>query len=297
MGALVYYLFLPLVYLISLLPFRILYALSDLFYLIIFRLIGYRKEVVLTNLKNAFPLKSEAEIQKICREYYRYFCDLILETIKTLTIGPKALEKHVRFEEKSVLEDYFQKGRSLILVLGHFGSWELAGARYSLDARTKNNLHQLFVIYHPLKNLHFNRLLYHMRTRHGTGLYKGKQAFGDMKKDREKLTVTAFIADQTPSRPHNVYWTEFLNQDTPIYWGTEIAAKRFNYPVVYFSIKRIKRGQYEMWAELLVANPLETKEGEITEIHTRRLEKDIIAQPEIWLWTHRRWKHKRPINS
>jgi KDO2-lipid IV(A) lauroyltransferase len=294
MAAFVYYLFLPLIYLISILPFKILYGVSDLLCLLLFRVFKYRKQIVLTNLKNAFPDKSDAEINQTCRDFYQYFCDLILETIKTLTVGDRALQKHIRVKDMDVLDTYFRKGQSLILVLGHFGSWELAGARYSLEVRKKQNIHPLIVIYHPLKNVHFNRLLYYMRTHHGTGLYKGKEALKNMEADQGKLTVTAFIADQTPSRTHNVYWTSFLNQDTPVYFGTEVAAKRFDYPVVYFYIKRIKRGQYEMSAELLVKHPRDTKEGEITEIHTRRLEKDIIAQPEIWLWTHRRWKHKRP---
>lgn len=113
-----------------------------------------------------------------------------------------------------------------------------------------------------------------------------------MVKNRNEVTATAFAADQTPP-PETAYWTTFLNQDTPVFWGTEKIAQKFNYPVVYVTIRLVKRGHYEVDAELVYDDPKSTKEGEITEMHTRRLEQDIKKQPEIWLWSHRRWKHKR----
>jgi KDO2-lipid IV(A) lauroyltransferase len=131
-----------------------------------------------------------------------------------------------------------------------------------------------------------------MRTRFGTGLIEMRNTVRDMMSKRGELNATAFIADQTPP-PEGAYWTTFLNQDTPIFWGTEKIARKLNYPVIYVSVKRKKRGRYMIFAETLVAEPARTAEGEISELHTRRLEKDIIDQPEIWLWSHRRWKHKR----
>ena len=131
-----------------------------------------------------------------------------------------------------------------------------------------------------------------MRTRLGNKLYAMNDVLRGMIKDRDKTTLTAFIADQTPS-PNNAYWTVFLNQDTPVFTGTEKIAKKLNYPIVYVTIKRPKRGFYEIESELLVSDSLGTSENEISELHTRKLEKDIINQPEIWLWTHRRWKHKK----
>jgi KDO2-lipid IV(A) lauroyltransferase len=287
MAAVIYYLALPLIYAISLLPFRLLYLLSDATYLLIYKLLRYRTKVVRMNLENAFPEKSEREIKKIEIAFYHYFCDLLLETLKTLTIKPRALRKHVKFNDTKVFEDLYKQGQSVIFVMGHLGNWELGGARFSLYP-----FHQLFVIYHPLSNKYLDRLVYFMRTRLGNKLYAMKDAFRGMILNRNKITATAFIADQTPL-PKGAYWTTFLNQDTPIFVGTAKIAKKLNYPIIYVSIKRPKRGRYEISGELLIQDPATFTENEISECHTRRLERDIRENPQIWLWTHRRWKHKK----
>ncbi|MBL7983038.1 MAG: lysophospholipid acyltransferase family protein [Flavobacteriales bacterium] len=289
MGTVGYYVALPFIYGISLLPFPLLYLLSDGIYWILFRLIGYRKDVVLTNLRNSFPEKSEAEIKAIADRFFRWFCDLVLETLKTLTISPEQTRERVRFENVDLLRSYAEQGKSIILVLGHYGNWELAGARYSAEA----GIPPLYVIYHPLANTHFDRLVYHMRTRHGTRLYTMKETSKAMIRDKDLLTATAFIADQTPA-PERAYWMSFLNQDTPVFLGTEALSKKLDKPIVYIRITRPERGRYVMSVECLVDAPRNTEEGEITEIHTRRLEQDIRLHPELWLWTHRRWKHRRP---
>ncbi len=287
MAAVAYYIAFPIIYLISLLPFRLLYIVSDFFYFLIFIVIGYRKKVVYENLRNSFPEKSDKEINQIVRKFYQYFCDLTLETLKTLTISKKAVRKHVKFEDMSLFEKYAKENQSIIIVMGHLGNWELGGARVAVE-----DYHQLYVIYHPLSNKYFNNLIVRMRTRLGNKLYSMNETLRGMVRDRKDLTATAFIADQTP-QPNNAYWTTFLNQDTPIFTGTEKIAQKFKYPVVYVSILRPKRGLYEMKAELLIEKPEETAENEISELHTKRLERDIVAHPHIWLWTHRRWKHKR----
>jgi len=242
------------------------------------------------NLKKSFPEKSDEEIQKIQDKFYRYFCDLIFETFKTLTIKPDTLKKHVKFDDMTAFEDFYKQGRSVIIVMGHLGNWELGGARFSQDP-----YHQLFVIYHPLANKYFDRLVYHMRTRLGNKLYAMQDTFRGMIRNKNEVTATAFIADQTPS-PEGSYWTTFLNQDTPIFVGTAKIAKKLKYPIIYVSIKRPKRGYYEVVSELLIENPGSLPEDEISERHTRRLERDIRENPHIWLWTHRRWKHKKPQN-
>ena len=173
--------------------------------------------------------------------------------------------------------------------MGHFGNWEWAGNTFSLACRQ-----QLYVIYHPLSNKYFNRLIVSMRTRFGTKLIAMRDTFKDMVKNREEVNATAFIADQTPA-PESAFWTTFLNQDTPIFWGTEKIARKMNYPVVYATVKRVSRGYYEIFAETLFEEPKNTTEGEISIAHTRKLEADILQQPEIWLWSHRRWKHQRPL--
>jgi KDO2-lipid IV(A) lauroyltransferase len=135
--------------------------------------------------------------------------------------------------------------------------------------------------------------MYKMRTRFGTKLIAMKDTFREMLENKNELNATAFIADQTPA-PESAYWTKFMNQDTPIFRGTELIARKINYPIVYATVKRVKRGEYVMYAELLCETPKATSEGEISEMHTRKLERDIIEQPEVWLWSHRRWKHKKP---
>jgi KDO2-lipid IV(A) lauroyltransferase len=290
MGTLGYYLAIPFIYVIAWLPFPLLYMLSDVLYFLIFRVVGYRKEVVLTNLRNSFPEKDEAEIRTIASRFYRWFCDLTLETLKTLTISPAKVHERVEFVGTDILRDYASRNQSIILVLGHFGNWELAGARYSAEP----GIPQLYVIYHPLQNRHFDRLMYRMRTRHGTCLYTMRETSKAMLRDRHLNTATAFIADQTPA-PERAYWMEFLNQDTPVFLGTEALARKLGYPVVYMSITRPKRGHYRLEVETLVAEPQGTVEGEITRIHTQRLERDIRNYPDLWLWTHRRWKHSRPL--
>ncbi|RYE24185.1 MAG: lipid A biosynthesis acyltransferase [Sphingobacteriales bacterium] len=293
MSAIIYYLVLPFIYLISILPFRLLYAFSDGLYFLLYRVLGYRKEVVLTNLRNSFPEKSEDEIKKIARAYYKYLCDLFLETFKTLTISKETMLKHCYFnaDAKVLFDKLAAEDKSIVLVLGHLGNWEWAGNTVSLELKQ-----QLYVIYHPISNKYFDWLMYKMRTRFGTKLIAMKNTFRDMLENRAELNATAFIADQTPA-PDSAYWTTFLNQHTPVFKGTELISRKINYPIVYATVKRVRRGYYELFAELLCENPKATSDGEVSELHTRRLERDIIAQPEVWLWSHRRWKHKRPIKN
>lgn len=201
--------------------------------------------------------------------------------------------KHCYFEPGSLklLEKLAAENKSLILVMGHVGNWEWAGNTVSLCCT-----HQLHIIYHPLRNKYFNGLIYRMRTRFGSKLIAMKDTFRAMLSNRQELNVTAFIADQTPSSAEAAYWTTFMNQDTPIFRGTELISRKINYPVVYGSIRKVKRGYYELLVEMLCESPKDTQEDEISEMHTRRLEKDIIKNPELWLWSHRRWKRKKPTN-
>lgn len=288
-AAISYYLALPFIYILSLMPFRLLYALSDAFYFLLFHVLGYRKNVVYNNLRNSFPNKSEKEIDQIAKDFYKYLCDLFLETFKTLTISKKAMLKRCSIDDDTLelFNHIAQQDKNSILVLGHYGNWEWAGNTFSILCKQ-----QLYVIYHPLRNKYFDRLVYRMRTRFGTKLIPMKETFRQMLGSRKDLSMTAFIADQTPS-PSNAYWTKFLNQDTPVFRGTELIATKIGYPVIYATVKRVKRGYYKIYAEELVTDPKKTSEGEISELHTKRLEKDIINDPVIWLWSHRRWKHKK----
>jgi KDO2-lipid IV(A) lauroyltransferase len=171
--------------------------------------------------------------------------------------------------------------------MGHFGNWEWAGNTFSISCS-----HQLYVIYHPLANKYFNGLVVKMRTRFGTKLIAMKNTFREMLRNKDELNATAFIADQTPM-PDKAYWMNFLNQETPVFVGTEKIAQKMEYPILYVSVNRTARGYYTLMADILKMPPFPPVEGEITEAHTKRLERDIVRQPEFWLWTHRRWKHNR----
>jgi KDO2-lipid IV(A) lauroyltransferase len=288
--AIIYYLSIPFIYLVAVLPFPLLYLFSDFVYLLLYRVLGYRRKVVHHNLIKSFPEKNEKEIQKIEKRFYRYFCDLFLETFKTLTISKEEMVRHCEFvpETLGIFSQLATENQSFIIAMGHFGNWEWGGNTFSICCR-----HQLYVIYHPLSNRYFNGLIYRMRTRFGTRLIPMKDTLRDMLKNRESLTATAFIADQSPL-PDRAYWMEFMNQDTPVFPGIEKIALKIRYPIVYITIRRVKRGYYQVFAERIeLPSKLQTN-GTITEIYTRRLESDIRSQPENWLWTHRRWKHQRP---
>lgn len=288
MSGIGYFLSLPVLYGIALLPFPLLYLLSDGLYLVLYKGFGYRTAVVRENLRKSFPEKSETERRDIERRFYRWFCDLVLESLKTLTIMPEQVKERVTVTGVEVLKKQFDRRQSVILVMGHWGNWELGGARFS-----QLGLHQLYVIYHPLQNNWFDGLVRRMRTRLGNRLYAMDDTLKGMLRDREQVTATAFIADQTPP-PERAFWMNFLNQDTPVFFGTEKIARKLGYPVIYVGIERERRGHYRMHFEELEPQPARTVEGEITVQHTRRLEADIRRLPAFWLWTHRRWKHERP---
>ncbi|WP_072365263.1 lysophospholipid acyltransferase family protein [Chitinophaga sancti] len=284
-----YYLLQLVAYGVARLPFRVLYLLSDVMYVLLYYVLSYRKKVVMTNLRTSFPEKSEKELKRICKDFYHYLCDMFLETFKTLTISREDMVKRCEFTPATIalFNQLAEDGKSVILVMGHKGNWEWAGNSFSILLKQ-----QLYVIYHPLSNKGMDALMYKMRTRFGTKLYAMQDTFREMVKNRKEINATAFIADQSP-QPATAHWTRFLNQDTPVFKGTEKIAQKMNYPIVYVAVNKVKRGYYSVEASMLIDEPTKLGEGEITDIHTQQLERDIIAQPSTWLWSHRRWKHKR----
>ncbi|MDX1476685.1 MAG: lysophospholipid acyltransferase family protein [Saprospiraceae bacterium] len=288
MAACVYFLSLPFVYLISIQPFWVLYRLSDLVCFILFRMVGYRSSVVIANLRNSFPDKDDAEIRRICARFYQFFCDLIFETIKMLTISRRAVLRRMTFDGLPVFERYAQERQSVIVAMGHFGNWELAGARFSAEP-----IHDFCAIYKPLRNPYFDKLLLHSRTRNGSRMYKMNQALRDMVTDKDRLTATIFLADQTPNPARKTYWTTFLHQDTAMFTGIDQISRKYNMPVIYLSPRRTRRGNYNLHAEVIAERPRELPPFAIIERYVQALERDIYQHPALWLWTHRRWKRKR----
>lgn len=285
---LLYYLALPFIYFISLLPFRLLYLFSDFMYLLLFYVVGYRKKVVEENLRNSFPEKSAQELKQLSKKYYHYLCDLTLESLKKITINEKVAQERCTFKSVELIERLRKENKSIMLLMGHYGNWEWAGSSFSLLKK-----HQLFVVYKPLSSKYFEELMRRTRTMFGTRLIKMENTLRDIINNKNNLAAYAFIADQTPP-PNIAYWTKFLHQDTAMYTGAEKLAKKLNFPVVFINIVRVKRGYYEIYAEMLCEDPKTSKENEITDKYIEKLEVEIKKMPETWLWSHRRWKHKRP---
>jgi len=211
-----YYIFAVPFYLFSLLPFPVFYFFCDLFYFITYYIVGYRKEIVYKNLRNAFPGKKETEIKKIAKGYYHFMIDLFLETLKGLTVSKKQLNKRITSPDLSVPLELKKKGKSFLLVLGHYGNWEWGGQWFHLQ-----HIFQQDVLFHPLSSGFFNWLFYKIRTRFGVHVIPMNSSIKEMMQRKELLTATAFLADQTPSNTRDVYWTTFLNQETPVFVGTE----------------------------------------------------------------------------
>jgi Kdo2-lipid IVA lauroyltransferase/acyltransferase len=288
MQTLTFYLVYPLIYGVASLPFWALYRVSD-FLCILLKLSGYRKQVVLKNLRNSFPKKTEKEIEALCTDYFAYLCDLTLETFKTLKMTAEETQQRCVFRKQEWLTKLHENQKSIIIVMGHYGNWEWAGPSFTL-----NTPYQLVVIYRPLSQPYFEKMMVGMRTRFGTRITPVDRTLRDMVSCQKEVTATAFIADQTATKK-NAYWTEFLNQDTAVFTGPEKLAKRFDYPVVFMNVQCVRRGYYEITPELLFANSGATSENEISESFTNRLEKEIMLNPTYWLWSHKRWKHKRKL--
>ncbi len=292
MRKIVYYILAIPFYLIALLPFPLFYLFCDFLFLLGYYGIGYRRKVIDQNLANAFPNKSQKERELIAKKYFRFMIDLFLESYKTLVISKKEMKKRVVFTNIDMIRPYVEQKQSIIFVLGHYGNWEWCGQSFQLQ----NVGMQQDVLYHPLSNPFFEWLTFKMRTRWDVLPIPMNTAARVMLARKHKQTAIAFLADQTPSSKDGCYWLDFLNQDTPVFKGTEKLAAKFNYPVIFVQIDRIKRGYYKSTFTLITDKPAETPEGWITEQHTRLLEAEIKRQPEYWLWSHRRWKHKRETN-
>ena len=289
MGRIVYYL---LIKPLSLLPLRVSYLLSDLAFIILFYLLRYRRKVVFTNLRNSFPNKSPKEVEGIARKFYSHLCDLMLEFIRIFSISEKELIQRCKIRNPELLEEIYREGKSIIIASGHYNNWELAAVAFDLQAS-----HQSVGIYKPLGNAYLDEKLRQSRNRFGLEMVPNRGTKAFFAENTHRLTATMLATDQSPSNNINAFWTQFLNQDTGVLFGTEKYAKDYNYPVVYGHIYKTRRGFYEIEFEVLEKNPAGTAYGEITEKHTRILEKDIQQAPQYWLWTHKRWKRKRPAEE
>lgn len=277
---------------LSYLPLPILYRISDCFYLLVYYVVKYRRKVVFTNLKNAFPNKSTQELTTIAKRFYQHFCDLLVESLKMFSISKEEIIKRCRVINPELIAKYAKQGKSLIIPTGHYNNWEMAAATINLQIP-----HQPIVIYSPLQNKFFNQLIKSTRTQFGLELLSKKEIKTGLTTTPNRLRAIIFAADQSPVLARAAYWTSFLNQETGVMIGTAKYAKQYDYPVVFGKITKVKRGYYEIEFIPLVDDPKRYTFGEITEKHTRQLEAIIIENPRYWLWSHRRWKRKKPVRN
>ncbi|MDR2473759.1 MAG: lysophospholipid acyltransferase family protein, partial [Tannerella sp.] len=277
--------------LFSFLPMQILYAISDMLYVIAYYLVRYRKKVVRINLRNAFPDMQEPDLQSLERRFYRHFTDYIVESIKLVGISAKELVRRSAIRNPEVFYDLQSKGhRCFILMLGHYGNWEwLESMVMTFENRIRIN-----GIYRPLSNKAIDRLFIYLRTRFGSFCIKKNDAFRAMLRMNasDESNMVLFIADQSPSLLNIHYRTQFLNQDTAVFSGAERIARKLKVPVVFADMQQVKRGYYVVDFQLITDTPAATPEFFITEQYTRLMERSILRNPALWLWTHKRWKHK-----
>ncbi len=294
MSAILFYSIYILLWIFSLLPLKILYILSDVLYFFVYYIFRYRKEVVNNNLINAFPEKGSEEIKLITRKYFHHLCDLIMEVFKLIHLRDKDLRKRIKFENIEILDEYFKNGKSIIAVSGHYCNWEWGAAALPLASK-----HECWAAFKPLSNQHFNVLLNKMRTQYGLNLYTMKETVRSILKNQQndKITMNLLVSDQIPARGEIHYWTSFLNQDTAYFLGSERIAKKTGFAVVYVAMLKVKRGKYTIKFIPIFDKPEDTDIYEITNKHVSMLEDYIKEIPQYWLWSHKRWKHKRNENK
>ncbi|MHC1707229.1 MAG: lysophospholipid acyltransferase family protein [Bacteroidales bacterium] len=285
-----YYLFICLAWLVSRLPFFIIYGISDMVSLLLYHVVKYRKKVVLTNLRNAFPEKPESELYKIAHQYYRHLADIILEVIKIQGMTANGIRNRFEFKNLEILQQYKDRKKSIIIATGHVGNWEWFGPFMSTF-----NEFNAFAVVKPLSDKNFERYVIKRRLQFSNKnrLIDFRVAFREMISMRNEFCMTLIIGDQTPTKNEINYWTTFLHQDTAVFLGIEKIAKALDQPVIFMDLYRTRRGHYCIELSPITDKPKETAEFEITEAHVHKLEEIIRNRPYNWVWSHRRWKHKK----
>ena len=280
-----YYLF---IYPLSHLPLNFLYLLSDCFYVLLISIFPYRRKTVKLNLAHAFPQKSKRELKTIQRKFYRHFSDLLAEGVKNISMSKTELLKRFKVKNPEVLEDFYKKKQSVLLVSGHYNNWEWFVALQEQLFKQK-----AMGIGTPLTNRFWDKKLNEHRSRFGMKIIEPKEV-DQFYRDNPENTATLILADQSPLNPRKSYWMNFLSQTTAVFFGPEMIAQKYNYAVVFFHVIKKKRGYYEMELELVTAQPRSLAWGELTELHVKSLETIIQNRPEYWLWSHNRWKLNLP---
>ncbi|MHA4808243.1 lysophospholipid acyltransferase family protein [Flavitalea flava] len=280
-----YYLFYSFLFLVSLLPMRVLYFLSDAIYGLVYHVLGYRKKVVMDNLRIAFPEKTETELTHIAKKFYHNFLDSFIEVIKLISAGDAFLQKRFTVD-LSDLDELYKTGKSCQIHLGHTFNWEWG--QLVLSKLTK---YKLLVVYMPITNKILERLFYKLRTRSGNVFLPATDMRNAMVPYQQTQYLLGLVADQNPGNTHTAYWLRFFDRPTPFVSGPEKGARSSNLPVVFACIEKPRRGYYHATVKLGTSDPSLLAEGELTRKYVRYLETVIRRNPDMWLWSHRRWKH------
>ncbi len=273
-------------YILARLPMPVLYLISDAMAFLACDVFKYRKRVVMKNICRALPGRSDEEYKKIIKDFYRGFADVLVESFKMLGMGNEFIRKRIRLENPEVLQYLKDKNRGFIAVGGHFGNWEWLGV----------GMHQLtgmksVVTYKPLSSKLMDKLMKQIRSENGTMLVTMANTYRIVLQSKEPLGVL-LVADQSPD-PRTAIWVDFLGLETAWFSGPEKISKGTNSPLVFFALEREKRGYYKLRIDILHEHPAEAEEQELTRLHVKALEKLILKKPSDWLWSHKRWKHKR----
>ncbi len=284
-------LFILFVVLIGIIPFFLLYLLSDFVQLLLFYVFGYRRKVVEDNLRKSFPDKPEAEIRRLMIKFYKNLSDVLIEGIKAFTMAPRQVLKRHKVINPEILDSYFEQGKSIMALPAHFTNWEWGTMSGGLQLNHKN-----IALYKPLNNKWVDRFVRWSRSKYGTELASIFKTVETFEKNKDNTVIYILAADQSPSKSNRSFWVDFLGRETAFLLGPERYAKKYDLPVFFVDIQRVSRGHYELTLTLLTDQPKELPEGKIVSMYAQKLEQAILAKPENWLWSHRRWKLSRQNN-
>ena len=289
MSFLVYCLVYPLLWAVSRLPFSVLYFFSDRLYWLLYKTFGYRKRVVAENLFLAFPEKSEKERKKIEEEFYRHLCDVFLEMVKSLSISPEEMDRRFQIPDLGPLKEMDEQGIPVFLVGAHMASWE-----WSMAINRKLSTLKGYAVYKPLANPYFDRLVKRIRGKWGTTLVSTSETRDLVAKyvKEKKPSIFGMLSDQSPMAIKSDYWRPFMGIVVPVHTGAEKLARRWDIPLIYLDVEKTGRGHYKAHFEILENNSGKTDRFQITDTYIDRVEETIRAQPQYYLWTHRRFKHR-----
>jgi KDO2-lipid IV(A) lauroyltransferase len=274
--------------LVGLMPFRMMYVFSDAIYFLIYHVIGYRRNVVMTNLQISFPEKNPDEIQVLEKKFYQHLCDISLEGIKGFTLNEEDLISRHHILNPELADHYFSKGISTIAVPGHYNNWEWGSLSPGLQIK-----YPVVGFYKSMSNSRVDVFVREHRAKFNTRLASLRETSSTFNELSGMPHVYIMASDQSPTNLKECFWIDFLNHDTPWLHGPEKYARKYNCPVIYVDIQKVRRGFYELKLVLLTEDPGTLPNGEITRLYARHLEKSILHEPAYWLWSHKRWKHKR----